>query len=52
MTSCPEVHEHPEFKKVYNPRIEKQRKDVEKWKRMLKSPSGHEGIGGRNAFFS
>ena len=47
MTSCPNVHEHPLFKVSYDQNNKRKKYEVEKWTRMLKSASGHEGIGER-----
>jgi hypothetical protein len=41
MSSCPNVHEHPEFKASYDTTNKNQVREVAKWTRMLKSPSGH-----------
>ena len=39
MSGCPTVHEHPEFKKSYDPQDKHQENEVKKLKRFLKSDS-------------
>lgn len=41
MSECPEVHEHSEFKKSFDPKNQRQEKQVSKIKRLLKSNTGH-----------